>query len=394
MGLFGVRRSERWLNGGPGAGGEFIPPNSQVGRGKAGLPSMARAESALRKVAVWSSANLVAGVCSNLPADGFTGSGAAKREVPLPPFFADPDGSGQGLDDWLYQLLMSWLLRGNAYGKILDVDALGRPAQIALHHPDTVAPSLDSKGRVVWRFGGEEVTADKVWHRRMFPMPGRLLGLSPVALHALTIGQGLAAAEFGAGFFADGGHPSAILQQTESSTVDPKQAATVKARFLAATRGQREPVVLGKGWKYEAVQVTPEESQFLDTQRYTSTECARIFGPGLAEVLGYETGGSLTYSNIEQRSLDLLKFTLNRYLRRAETVLSRDVLAQPRWVRFNRGALLETDLLTRYRAHEIALRNEFAVVNEVRELEDRPPVAWGDEPTSTKTPAPLQMETP
>jgi HK97 family phage portal protein len=166
----------------------------------------------------------------------------------------------------------------------------------------------------------------------------------------------------------------------------------VKQRFLAAVRGTREPVVMGKGWKYQAIQISPEESQFLDTQKYTAAECARIYGPGVPEVLGYETGGSMTYANVEQRSLDLLKFTIDRWLVRIETILSADTLSRPRYMKFNRGALLATDLLTRYRAHEIALRNKFEVVNEVRELEDRPPVAWGDMPQDPSKPEPTPQD--
>jgi phage portal protein BeeE len=110
-------------------------------------------------------------------------------------------------------------------------------------------------------------------------------------------------------------------------------------------------------------------------------------------VLGYETGGSLTYANVEQFNQQLLTFTLDPWLVRLERMLY-DLLPRPQYAKFNRGALLRTDLLTRYRAHEIALRNEFEVVNEVRDLEDRKPVAWGDEPTASKTapPVPVQME--
>jgi len=60
------------------------------------------------------------------------------------------------------------------------------------------------------------------------------------------------------------------------------------------------PVVLGQGWKFQAIQVNPEESQFLETQKYTAAECARIYGPGVAEILGYETGGSMTYANVHE----------------------------------------------------------------------------------------------
>lgn len=390
MGLF-TGRTERSLAN--PFGYPDIPPNSAVGSAVGTRVDVSTPEAALRKVAVWSSMNLIAGLGSELPVDGFTGTGQDKRQITLPRFFEDPDGSGQGFEDWAYQLLYSWLGRGNAYGYIAEWDANRRPSMIQLQHPDRVSSRRDSAGNVHWTFNGRTVDAERVWHRRVFPIPGHRLGLSPIAVHALTIGQGIAASQFGLSTFLDGAHPSAILQQEDASTVDQTKAQVVKARFREALAGRREPVVLGKGWKYIPIQLTPEESQFLDTQKYTASECARIFGPGVAEVLGYESGGSMTYQNVEQRSIDLLKFTLNRWFGRLEKVLSRDVLPAPRYIKLNRGALLQTDLITRYKAHEIALRNKFEVVNEVRELEDRPPVSWGNEPTPSSTPDPLRLET-
>lgn len=372
------------------AGVPPIPPNSMSVDGGAytlGLGSDRGVETAMRRVAIGSAVRLIAGVTGSLPLDGFTGSADTRREVGLPGFFDDPDGTQQGMGDWLEQLVYSLALRGNVVGQILDVDTFGRPSQIMLKHPDAVSV-YDRPDGPEWRFNGKEIDRDQVWHRRMFPVPGQRLGMSPVSAHAMTVLQGNAATAFGLRWFLDGAHPSAILRNTDQTTIDQAQATGIKAKFLAAVRGTREPVVMGSGWEYQAIQVAANESQFLDTQRYTGAECARIFGPGIPEILGYETGGSLTYANVEQRSIDLLKFTLNRWFVKIEDWLSRDVLARPRVVKFNRDALLETDLLTRYRAHEIGIRAKFLVPNEARALEDRPPLPGGDEVVQAPTSAP------
>lgn len=384
--FFGAKSARSWLPDPP------IPPNSQVGVAGTSIGNAVPrdSESALRKVAVFGSVNLIAGMSSALPMDGFTGQSASKRQITLPPFFTDPDGSGQGMGDWIYQLVYSWLLRGNAIGRILDRDSFGRPSQIVLQHPDHCAVRESDTGPK-WTINGKNVPTDEIWHRRAFPIPGRRLGLSPIALHAVTIGQGLAAGAFGLRWFTDGAHPSAILMNENVKSVSQEEATTVKAKFMSAVRGTREPVVMSGGWKYQPIQVSPEESQFLDTQRYSSAECARIFGPGVPEVLGYETGGSMTYANVEQRSIDLLKFSLDRWFTKIEHALSEDILANPRYVKINRSAMLATDMLTRWRVHEIALRNQVEVVNEVRDLEDLSPVGWGNEPVSG-SPAPTTVK--
>lgn len=352
-----------------------IPPNSAQG-GNYARVDLSRAEASLQKIAVWACVNLVSTIAETMPLQYFP----RPREVaPLPSWLADPAGDGHGLPDWTSQYVYSAMLRGNVYGVTADRNRTrGTPTQIVLQHPDLVRPWLDRDGNVAWRVNGEEVPAGDMWHRRVHPVPGRILGLSPIELQALTIGTGISAMRFGAQWFQDGGHPSAILSSEQS--LDQKQANTAKQRFMAAVFGRREPVVLGSGWKYTSIQIAPNESQFLETNGYTSAECCRIFGPGFAEIFGYETGGSLTYSNVEQRSLDLLTYAVDPWLVRVERALT-GLLPPGETVKFNRGALVRTDLLTRYRAHAIALRNQFSVINEVRELEDKEPVPWGDEPS-------------
>ncbi|GAA3077888.1 portal protein [Streptosporangium carneum] len=348
-----------------------IPPNSALSSSYARV-DLNRAEASLQKVAVWASVTLLAGTAAMLPVDVLSGTGADKRERPKPRWLLDPAGDGNGLEDWTWQLMYSWLLRGNGFGLVGERDPrTGAATQILLQHPDEVAAWKDQEGKPRYRIGGKEVPKDQVWHKRVFPVPGRLKGLSPIEHHALTVGVGIAALRFGSQWFEEGAHPTGIL--TSDKNLDQEQASTAKQRFLAAIRGKREPVVMGAGWQYKAIQIAPGESQFLETNQFTSAECARIFGPGLAEVLGYESGGSMTYSNVESRSLHLLIYALDPWLTRLERVLT-ELLPRPQYVKVNRNALLRTDLLTRFRAYQIGIRNHFQTPDEARELEDRPPL--------------------
>lgn len=352
-----------------------IPPNSAQGSSFARI-DLSRTEASLQKVAVWSCVTLVATVAETMPLDYFP---RPREPQPMPSWLADLAGDGYGLPDWLYQYVYSAMLRGNVFGIVGDRDRLrGTPTQIQLQHPDLVGAWLDKDGHPLWRVNGREVPADEMFHRRVHPVPGRLVGMSPIALQATTIGTGLSALNFGAQWFQDGAHPSGILSSDQN--LNGTQAATAKQRFMAAVHGRREPAVLGNGWKYTSIQIPPNESQFLETNGFTSAECCRIFGPGFAEIFGYETGGSLTYSNIEQRSLDLLTYAVDPWLVRIERMLSA-LLPPGQTVKFNRGALVRTDLLTRYKAHAIALRNQFKVIDEVRGLEDMGSVPWGAEPS-------------
>lgn len=364
-----------------------IPPNSLAGVGNFARVDLSRTESSLQKVAVYACVNLVATVAETMPLDYFP---RPRETQALPPWLADLGGDGYGLPDWLYQYVYSAMLRGNVVGGVGQRNRTrGTPTLIQLQHPDLVGAWLDEDGKPEWRFNGQKVPTDDVWHKRVHPVPGRLMGLSPIAVHALTIGTGIAALQFGAQWFQEGGHPSSILSSDQN--LNSAQAATAKERFMAAVHGRREPAVLGNGWKYQQIQIAPNESQFLETNNYTATECCRIFGPGFAEIFGYETGGSLTYSNIEQRSLDLLTYAVDPWLVRIERALS-GLLPRPQMVRFNRAALVRTDLLTRYKAHVLALQNRFKTVDEVRGDEDMAPVPWGSVPNTP--PLPPAIESP
>lgn len=339
----------------------------------------ANGENALRSIAVGAAIDLICSLASEMPVDVFRGYGSDRVQLSIPGNLQDPGGDGHGLQDWLYALLQSWLYRGNAYGHVVAFANNGDKRQVSLLHPDNVYPTSVG-GRIVWMVNGQQLTEEQermFLHRRVNPMPGRLLGSSVVERHAMQIGTSLAASQFGAQWFADGAHPSGLL--VNQSDITQEQAQVVKQRWLSLFRGTREPAVLGKGWEWKPLQVSPNESQFLETQRFTEAQCARMFGPGIAETLGYETGGSMTYANVVERRSDLLTYSLNKWLTRAERLLT-ELLPSPQYVRFNRDALLQSTTLARYEAHASALDNRWRTVNEIRDIEDLPPVEWGDMP--------------
>jgi HK97 family phage portal protein len=274
--LFGAPRERRqWGTIPP------IPPNSQTGAGGSfAQVDLTKAESSLQKVAVWSCVNLVRTIAEILPLDVYTGVGSERRPLSVPSWMQDLGGDGYGLPDWCSQVVYSAMLRGNAVGLVADRQpASGRPMQIVLQHPDAVTTRRDSgSGSVEWQVSGTRIEKSRIWHQRTNSVPGQVLGLSPIAVHALTIGTGISAMRFGSQWFGDGAHPSGLL--VSEQPLGETAAKTAKQRFMDALRGTREPVVLGQGWKYQQIQIAPNESQFLETNGYTGAECCRIFGPG------------------------------------------------------------------------------------------------------------------
>lgn len=341
-------------------------------------------DSAARKIAVGSSIRLITNTARTMPAHAYRGAGGDTQQIPDPRLLRDPDGTGRGLGDWVSQAAWSVAARGNLLVHILTRTSQGLPDAIQVLHPDLVYPDIDGDGQLWWKpLNGPRISGRDVLHRRMYPVPGAVLGLSPIAEHAATIGMGIAAEKFGGDFYEAGGHPTALLKS--AAPLNDDQARTVKSKFRVAA-SSREPVLLPDGISYEQIQVAPNESQFLDAQGYSSAECARIFGPGMAEILGYETGGSMTYANVVDRDNTLLKYTLDPYLVLIEEVLSA-CLPSPQYVKLNRESLLRMNPLDRFRLYEIGSRIGMQTPNDQLALEDKPPVPWGNKPyTAAKPP--------
>lgn len=330
-------------------------------------------EQNLQVIAVRSSVDLLASLASELPLDVYSGRGARKVERAVPGYLEDPAGDGHGREDWAYQVVESWLLRGNAYGEALSLGPGRIPTQIELFHPDRVSGVMRD-GAPEWSVNGRKIDSDKFIHRRANPVPGQILGLSAIGLAATDVGLSLAMGQFGLQYFQDGAMPQSMLVN-ELVDLDGPKRTDVKKAFVAALNGSREPVVLGRGWKFETLSVNPEESQFLESRGFSAAECCRIFGPGVAELLGYGSG-SMTYANVDSRLLHLLILSLGKWLNRLDRLYT-SMLPRPQWARLNRGAILETTTMQRYLAHASALQNGWKVPDEVRALEDLQPLPDG-----------------
>jgi HK97 family phage portal protein len=330
------------------------------------------ADTAMRSAAVWSCVRLLSDVVSELPVHVY--SDADRREVDPPRALVTP-AAGTDLQDWLWQHMISYLLRGNVMGIIADRVTVTRPSQIELVNPDRVTVQTDPDG-TIWRLDGQEIDRTDLWHRRAYPMPGEPLGLSPIAYFANTIGLGLAAEQYGAKFFRDSAIPTGVLTTDEPLTQE--SAAELLALWEVAQRDRRKTAVLGSDLKFQAISIAPEESQFIDTMRLNTQQIARIYAIP-PELIGADSGNSMTYSNIESRDVSLLKYSVQPWLGRLERAMN-TLVPRGQYVKFNAAALLRTDTLNRYQAHAIALDKGFLTLNEVRDLEDRQPLPESQAP--------------
>jgi HK97 family phage portal protein len=330
-------------------------------------------ESALRLSTVWGCVRLLADSVSTLPLAVYRGDD--RDPIPTPPLLQRPSADFPELADWLWAVMASLLLRGNAWGVITGRSGSTLlPAQVDLVHPDRVAITTE-EGRRVIRIGGKPYDRADLFHVKAFPWPGQLEGLSPIAYAREAIGLGLAAEQYGAKFFGDSAIPSGVL--TTDQRINAEHASTLKERWKAAHGGRREIAVLGDGAKFQAVTIAPDEAQFIQTQQFNVATICRIFGVA-PEQMGGQTAGHEAYTSPEMRGTDFLTFTLRPWLYRVERAVS-GLLPRTQVAKFNAGGFVRATLKDRYEAHESGIRAGWLLRSEVRELEDRPPIAGIDD---------------
>jgi HK97 family phage portal protein len=326
-------------------------------------------DQALRLSAVWACVRLLADAVSTLPLDVYR-RGERDPLPELPPLLRQP-AAGLSLNEWLYAVMVSLLLRGNAYGIVTGRSGSTLlPAQVDLAHPDRLGVTVTPDGRISYRLNGKELDPADVWHVRAYTFPGAVLGLSPVEYARQTIGLGLAAEKFGAQFLDNAGIPAGV--PTSDQHIQQPVADNLKARWKAAHQDKRDIGVLGNGARFQPITVRPDESQFLETSKANVATIARIYGVP-PEMIAAESGNSLTYANVEQRGLDFLTYAVRPWLVRLETAIS-TLLPSTQTVKFNPDALVRVALKDRYEAHKIGIEAGFLTKNEARELEDRPPL--------------------
>jgi HK97 family phage portal protein len=332
-------------------------------------------DKALQLSTVWGCVRLLADSVSTLPLHVYRGDD--RDPIPTPRLLTRPSADFPELADWLWAIMASLLLRGNAWGVVTDRRGAGLlPSQVDLVHPDRVAVTINGDGLRVVRVNGVEQNPADLFHVKAYPWPGQLEGLSPIAYAREAMGLGLAAEKYGAAYFGDAMVPSAVLESDQD--IKRESAQRLKAEYTALLRRRRRDIaVLGSGAKLHAIAISPDESQFIQTQKFNVSTICRFYGVP-PEMMAGETAGHEAYTSPEMRGTDFLTFTLRPWLYRVERAVS-GLLPSTQNARFNAGGFVRATLLDRYTAHKLGIEAGWLLRSEVRELEDRPPVAGIDD---------------
>jgi HK97 family phage portal protein len=348
-----------------------------VGPSLAAQPSVS-VERALSLGPVYAAGRLIASSVATLPVQQYQQRGEARQKMFLSNLFRQPSAQGTRYD-WTFRCVTSLMYRGNAVGLVTARDPDEYVTAAEWLNPDEVSvqdsqPSgPGSFTRPLWWWRGRPVDPANLIHIPWFVMPGRVWGLSPLGAYAATVSTGLAAQKFSADWFAGGGAPPGTFKN-ETQTLDQTEATVMKKRFGQAMRSH-EPIVFGRDWTYTPISVSANEARFVETMRLGATQIAAIYGIP-PELIGGETGGSMSYSSPEQREIEFIQFSLLQWIVKLESHFSA-LLPPGQYVKFNVDAMIRTDAQTRYSTYQTARMIGMLNIDEIRALEDMAPLPNG-----------------
>lgn len=364
-----------------------IPSNGSLSLySSAGVP--VDEASVLSLLAVTACVRIISDTVSGLPFDAIHTAGKIRTVVdPTPRIIADPFGGADVLGGFgltrkagLNQIMVSLLLRGNAYIAVVDYDELtGLPSLLQVLSPDAVAVDVDRKtGARLYKVNNEPFPAERMIHIVGMALPGQPVGVSMLQFAKRSIGLGIAAEEYGSMFFGNGAHLSGIIEIP--GDLKPDAARVVKESFESKHSGMRHAHAVGVltgGAKFAPISVSPEDAQFLATRQLQTGEIAMLMGVP-PHMLGQVDRTTSWGRGIEEQTLGFLKYTLQAWVQRIEDAWT-PLLPQPIKGYFNLDGLLRADTTTRYTAYQAARNAALMTTNEIRALENLPPVEGGDD---------------
>ena len=350
---------------------------------------------AMQMTAVYSCVRILAEAVAGLPLHlyKYTASGSKEKALSHPLYFLLHDEPNPEMSSFVFRetLMTHLLLWGNAYAQIIRN---GKGEVIALYPlmPNRMSVDRDYSGALYYtytRYSDEAPTMNGMTvtlrPSDVLHIPGLgfdgLVGYSPIAMAKNAIGMAIACEEYGAKFFANGAAPGGVLEHPGTIKDPQKVRDSWNAAYQGSSNSHRV-AVLEEGMKYQSIGISPEQAQFLETRKFQINEIARIFRVPPHMVGDLEKS---SFSNIEQQSLEFVKYTLDPWVIRWEQAISRALLRPDEkklyFAKFNVDGLLRGDYVSRMNGYATARQNGWMSANDIRELEnlDRiPPELGGD----------------
>lgn len=335
--------------------------------------------SAMQMTAVYACVRILSEAIAGLPLHmyRYKDDGGKEKALDHPLYLLLHDEPNPEMSSFVFRetLMTHLLLWGNAYAQIIRN---GKGEVVALYPlmPNKMTVSRDETGQLYYTYqkSQEELPKDNTYTVTLHPsdvlhIPGLgfdgLVGYSPIAMAKNAIGLAIATEEYGSKFFANGAAPSGVLEHP-GTIKDPQRVRESWMSQFGGSANSNKIAVLEEGLKYTPISISPEQAQFLETRKFQINEIARIFRVPPHMVGDLEKS---SFSNIEQQSLEFVKYTLDPWVVRWEQSIQRTLLTPEEkktyFVKFNVEGLLRGDYQSRMSGYATARQNGWMSANDI-----------------------------
>ncbi|APS59002.1 phage portal protein [Piscirickettsia salmonis] len=343
-------------------------------------------DNAMRLATVYACIRVLAESIAALPLHVYryeTGGGKAlATDHPLYSVLHDLPNSEVTSFDLRENLVGNLCLRGNAYCQIIR-DGAGRVRELIQLPTDSTTVRRDERTKkliysTISNGQSYELRDDQVWRLNAMGSDG-IIGSSPITLQRESLGLSAATQEHGAKLFGNGARPSGILTTDSHLKKEGRENLAESWKKAHGGKNSNGVAVLENGLRWQALTMSSEDSQFLETRKYQRNEICGIFRVPPHMIADLERA---TFSNIEHQDLAFVRHSLVPWLVKIEQSISRDLLlAHERkkyFIKFNIEGLLRGDTAARAAFYNRMFSIGVMSQNDIRELENMNPIEDGD----------------
>lgn len=265
----------------------------------------------------------------------------------------------------------------------------GRVDNIIPINPAEVQLKIGSNRQPIYDFiieGQKDISFENIHHVAGFKI-NPYWGMSPVQAGRESLGLAMATEHHASNVFSSGTSVKGVLERPAVLSgkglkgLEEDQIKSIKKQFKEIYSGLDgdDVAFLQDGIQFKSISMSNEDAQLLASRAYSVTEIARLFGIAPHMIQHLE---NMTLNNIEHLALQYVMYAILPRVRRREAAMHRDLLTKKErkdyYIEFNVTSLLRGDMSTRFNSYAQAITNGWMSVNEVRRLENLPPINGGD----------------
>ena len=275
--------------------------------------------------------------------------------------------------------VLTW---GNGYAEI-ELDRAGRVLHLWPIYANRVTPRLID-GVLYYDVHVSNEDTQRLPAEKIFHVPGLsfngISGTTPIQKSRESFGQALAAQEYGSRYFKNDANPGGVLKHPQSLSDEAfKRLKKTISENHEGLSNKHRFMLLEEGMSWEKVGLSPQDSQMLETTKYSGTQISGMFRvpPHMVGLLD-----RATFSNIEQQSIEFLTGGIYPWTKKWEEAIGlrlfMDFERPEYYAEFISDGYLRGDIAARTSYYSTGIQNGWLSVNDIRRKENMNPVAGGD----------------